>query len=103
LDSTESTFDTSRQGSRQHRLSHARHIFDQDVPARQQAGQEQIHRAGMSEENALDILAKPVDQLVGHESPGSMLPASSRLADEPVSAVSRSRRILASRGMGYQP
>jgi hypothetical protein len=56
LDAAEVRLERAGQGAREHRLADARHVLEQDMPARQERGHDRLHCGPLAEEDALDVL-----------------------------------------------
>ncbi len=63
LDALESTADAPGDCLCQHRLADARHVLDQDVSLAQQGHHDELDLAAFSNDHALDIVGRRLDQV----------------------------------------
>ena len=63
LDATEAHAERFREGMRERGLAHSRHVFEEDVPAREQRRERQLDHFLFSMKNRLDLIHQVVEQL----------------------------------------
>ena len=63
LDAAERASDRCRQGAGEHRLAGARQVLEEDVAARDQAGNREPHDAVLADDHPVDVLLDSLEQL----------------------------------------